>query len=112
MQAPRLTNHLNGGETPATRRWYRPTTSRTGTLGLVVEGIIPFEIAHQLKQVFLLTPRDDLLKRTGYGGLFGALTAQIQSAVDQIRVKRKVGGDVLLLTHQSTQSNILSLITL
>ena len=69
MQAPRLTNHLNRGETQTTRRWNRPTTSRTGTLGLVVEGTIPFEIAHQLKQVFLLTPRDELLKRTGYGSL-------------------------------------------
>ena len=85
--------------------------SRTGALGLVVEGIIPFEITHQLKQVFLLTPRDELLKRTGYGSLFGALTAQLQRTVDQIRVEGKVGGHVLLLTHQSTQSNILSLIT-
>jgi len=43
------------------------------TLGLVVETLIPFELAHQLEQAFLLPTRDELFKRLSDRGLFRAL---------------------------------------
>src|SRR5450631_2153769 len=99
MQAPRAPKRPRRGETRATRHWYRQTMSRAGARGLIVERLIPFELAHQIEQVFLLAPHNELLQRAGYRRFLGALAAYFQGTFDEIRVERKIGRHVSLLTH-------------
>ena len=68
--------------------------SRARTLGLVVEGLIPFELAHQIEQAFLPASLDELLQRARDRRLLGAFTAHFESAFDQIGVERKIGSHV------------------
>ena len=52
---------------------------------------LPFELSEEIKQTFLFTPRDELLKRFGYGRLFGSLPTDLPGAFDELGIDREIG---------------------
>jgi hypothetical protein len=60
-------------------------------LRLVIEAVIPFERTDQIAQAHLLPSRNEFAQRLGDRRLPGPLAADLQGAVEQIRVDRHVG---------------------
>jgi len=54
------------------------------SFSLVIEQLVPFELAHQFKEPRLLSPRNEFLERLCDGGL----AAHRQSELDQFGINR------------------------
>src|SRR5207248_10984815 len=83
----------------------RRRESIAGALRLVVIRRVPLELAHQLKQAFLPSARNEFLQCLGHGGLFRPLAADFERLLDQIGIYGKIGGHVCTSTHDVTQNS-------
>src|SRR3989304_5328689 len=81
------------GPHPGTRAPTRSCRQRGSialALRLIVERGVPLELAHQVEQALLLSACDEFLERPGDGRLLRALAADLQRAIDQIGINRKI----------------------
>jgi hypothetical protein len=69
-----------------TRCWYRRKDSISLALRLVVIRRIPLKLTHKIEQAFLASAGDEFLQGLRNGGLFRALAAEFQGALDQFGV--------------------------
>ena len=86
------------GDDPAGRRgtthWYRPGCSMARALRLVVERLVPLELAEEFQKPPLPSPVDEFPQRERDRGFFAALTAYRKSVIDKVGVELKIGGHV------------------
>lgn len=83
-----------------------------GALGLVIEGVVPVELAEEFGNPTLLPSSDELLQRLGDSGLLGAFTAHLHGAFEQGGIDCEVGSHVRLLVRELTHGASLVLAVL
>ena len=75
--------------------------SRPGRLVVVLR--IPLQGPEKLDELSLLPPRDEFLERPLHGRCLCTFTAHRHSALEEIRIDRKVGGHVRMVAQCAAQ---------